>query len=164
MRDILLDRRPFFWMQHASWLWGLLALCALAMLFLRARHFQLTERAMQWPDALGLGLFSASGTQIALDMQMPAIVAVIMGVVTAAFGGVLRDVVCNEIPSAFRDHRPYAICAFLGTWILVFAPALGLSPSLALVASAAAVTVLRGLALVTGYQLPAWHSGRRTPP
>jgi len=160
LRDILLDRRPFFWMQHASWLWGVLVLCVVAMLFLRARHFEVTERAMLWPDAIGLGLFSASGTRIALEMQMPAIVAVLMGVITAVFGGVLRDIVCNEIPSAFRDHRPYAICAFLGTWILVFAPWLGLSDSVALMASAAAVSMLRAAALVTGYQIPPWKSER----
>jgi len=164
MRDILLDRRPFFWMQHASWLWGLLALCIVAMLFLRTRHLEVTERAMQWPDAIGLGLFSASGTRIALEMQMPAIVAVMMGVITAVFGGVLRDIVCNEIPSAFRDHRPYAVCAFIGTWVLVIAPWLGASDTVALIAAAATVTSLRGLALITGYQLPEWNSGRRNLP
>ena len=78
LRDVLLDRRPFFWVQHANWLWVLLALCVGAMLFLRARHFEPTERAMQWPDALGLGLFAAGGTQVALAMQMPAIVAVLL--------------------------------------------------------------------------------------
>ncbi len=46
---------------------------------LRARHFEVTERGMLWPDAIGLGLFSASGTTIALEMQMPAIVAVLIG-------------------------------------------------------------------------------------
>lgn len=158
LRDILLDRRPFFWVQHANWLWALLAICAISMLFLRARHFELTERAMLWPDAVGLGLFSASGTQLALAMEMPAIVAVLMGVVTAVFGGVLRDIVCNEIPSAFRDHRPYAICAFAGTWILIAAPSLGLTESMALMVAAITVTALRGLALITGFQLPAWDA------
>jgi hypothetical protein len=86
--------------------------CALVMLVLRARHLPPTERAMQGPDAFGLGLFAASGTQIAIDASMPSIVAVLMGTVTAAFGGVLRDVVCNEIPRVFNDHRPYAVCAF----------------------------------------------------
>ena len=80
---------------------------------------------MQWPDALGLGLFSAGGTQIALAQGLPAIVAVLMGVVTAVFGGVLRDIVCNEIPSAFSDHRPYAVCAFAGGWVLVAAARAG---------------------------------------
>lgn len=157
LRDILLDRRPFFWVQHAAWLWALLALCALAMLTLRARHFELTERAVLWPDALGLGLFSASGAQIALTMQMPAIVAVFMGVITAVFGGVLRDIVCNEIPSAFRDHRPYAVCAFIGTWVLVLSQALQASEWMGLTAAAGTTVVLRGLALWSGYRLPAWN-------
>ena len=98
LRDVLLDRRPFFWVEHAVWLWALLALCVGAMAWLRARHFAPTEKAMQWPDALGLGLFSAGGTQLALAQGLPPIVAVLMGVVTATFGGVLRDIVCNEIP------------------------------------------------------------------
>ena len=106
LRDVLLDRRPFFWVEHANWLWVLLALCIGAMLVLRARHFEPTESAMQWPDALGLGLFSASGTQIALGQGLPAIVAVLMGVVTAAFGGVLRDIVVNKIPRAVKDRQP----------------------------------------------------------
>ena len=159
LRDILLDRRPFFWVEHAVWLWLLLALCIVAMLFLRARHFALTERAMQWPDALGLGLFTATGTQIALGADMPAIVAVLMGMVTAVFGGVLRDIVCNEIPRAFRDHQPYAICAFAGAWVLVLAQALDAPQWLALVAAAATVTLLRGLAILLGWTLPAWRSG-----
>lgn len=160
LRDILLDRRPFFWMQHAAWIWALLGLCCFAMLLLRARHFEVTERAMLWPDAIGLGLFSASGAQIALGMDMPAIVAVVMGVITAVFGGVLRDIVCNEIPTAFRDHRPYAICAFAGTWVLVVAPWFGASGTAAMIASATTVTLLRGIALVGGYRLPAWNPGQ----
>lgn len=159
LRDVLLDRRPFFWVQHAHWLWMLLGLCIAAMLLLRSRHFEPTERAMQWPDALGLGLFSASGTQLALSQELPAIVAVLMGVVTAVFGGVLRDIVCNEIPSAFRDHRPYAVCAFAGGWVLVAARMLGLDDSLAVLLAAGTATGLRGLALATNYRLPAWSPG-----
>ncbi|MFO1335735.1 MAG: trimeric intracellular cation channel family protein [Piscinibacter sp.] len=159
LRDVLLDRRPFFWVEHAAWLWVLLGLCVAAMLVLRARHFAPTERAMQWPDALGLGLFSAGGTQIALAQGMPAIVAVLMGVVTAVFGGVLRDVVCNEIPSAFADHRPYAVCAFAGGWVLVGALALGLPQGSALLVAAGTATGLRVLALLTDWRLPQWSSG-----
>ncbi|HUD33842.1 MAG TPA: trimeric intracellular cation channel family protein [Variovorax sp.] len=159
LRDILLDRRPFFWVEHAAWLWMLLALCIGAMLFLRDRHLTLTERAMQWPDALGLGLFTATGTQLASDMAMPPIVAVLMGMITAVFGGVLRDIVCNEVPRAFRDHRPYALCAFAGAWVVVVAPMLDVPPWVALMASAATVTLLRGLSMLLGWRLPAWRSG-----
>lgn len=159
LRDVLLDRRPFFWVQHAAWLWLLLALALAAMLFMRARHLEPTERAMQWPDALGLGLFSAGGTQIALAAGMPAIVAVLMGVVTAVFGGVLRDVVCNQIPSAFSDHRPYAVCAFVGGWVLVGALEVGWPPEWALPLAAGAATLLRVAALASGYTLPPWRAG-----
>jgi hypothetical protein len=62
VRDVLLDRRPLFWVEHALWLWALLAMCIAAMLFMRGRHLEPTERAMHWPDAVGLGLFSANGT------------------------------------------------------------------------------------------------------
>ncbi|MBN8492292.1 MAG: trimeric intracellular cation channel family protein [Burkholderiales bacterium] len=156
LRDVLLDRRPFFWVEHAVWLWALLGLCMGAMFVLRARHFEPTERAMQWPDALGLGLFSASGTQIALAQGLPAIVAVLMGVVTAAFGGVLRDIVVNEIPRAFRDRQPYAVCAFAGGWVVVAAQALGLHDGWSLLAGAAVGSGLRVLAMFSGLKLPRW--------
>jgi uncharacterized membrane protein YeiH len=156
LRDVLLDRRPFFWVEHALWLWALLALCVLAMFFMRAQHFAPTARAMQWPDALGLGLFTASGTQIALQAGSPAIVAVLMGVVTAVFGGVLRDIVCNQIPSAFSDHQPYAICAFAGAWALVAAHALQAPQWLGLVLCASTVAGLRAAALLSGFTLPRW--------
>lgn len=159
LRDVLLDRRPFFWVQHANWLWALLALCVAAMLFMRARHLQITARAMQWPDALGMGLFAATGTQLAVQMQMPAIVAVLMGVVTAVCGGVLRDMVCNEIPSAFRDHRPYALCAFVGGWVLVIVTLLGGSDETALVLAAGVAAALRVAVLLGDYSLPAWTAG-----
>lgn len=158
IRDVLLDRRPLFWVEHAYWLWVLLAMCIGAMLFMRARHLQPTERAMHWPDALGLGLFSANGTQIALDSGMPLIVAVLLGMMTAVFGGVLRDIVCNEIPRAFSDHRPYAICAFAGGWVLVAAQAVDLPAWMALFAAALVATGLRVAAVALDWRLPAWRA------
>jgi uncharacterized membrane protein YeiH len=160
LRDVLLDRRPFFWVEQAHWLWLLLALCVAAMALLRARHLALTEKAMQWPDALGLGLFAASGTQIALGAGMPSIVAVLMGVMTATFGGVLRDIVCNQIPVAFSDHRPYAVCAFVGAWVVVAGDSLGWTALPVLVAGAACATSLRALSLWLDWRLPAWQTGR----
>lgn len=158
LRDLLLDQRPFFWVRHVEVLWGVLALCLLAMLLLKARHFALTERAIQWPDALGLGLFAATGVHQALLLDMPALVAVLMGLITGVFGGVLRDVVCNEIPTAFHDHRPYAVCAFAGGWIYVALWQLDAPGWLALLACVTVTAGLRGLALWRNWQLPAWKT------
>lgn len=156
LRDVLLDRRPFFWVTHTELLWAVLLLGIAAMLFMRRRHLEPTERAMLWPDAVGMGLFAASGTQLSLQMGQPALVAVILGMVTAVFGGVLRDIVCNDVPKVFRDHRPYALFAFLGGWVLVLADALGASPWLGLCAGAAIACTLRLLALWWDWKIPAW--------
>jgi len=157
LRDLLLDQRPFFWVRHVEVLWGVLALCVLAMFFLRDRHFELTERAIQWPDALGLGLFAATGVHQALLLDMPGVVAVLMGLITGVFGGVLRDVVCNEIPTAFHDHRPYAVCAFVGGWVYVGLWQIEAPGWLAMVACVTVTAGLRGLAVWRNWQLPVWR-------
>ncbi len=66
--------------------------------------------------------------------------------------------VCNEIPSAFRDHRPYAVCAFAGGWVYVGLLYLGQPGSLALLACVAVTAGLRGLALWRNWQLPGWRA------
>ena len=156
LRDLLLDQRPFFWVRHVEMLWGVLALCVLAMLFLRHRHFDLTERAIQWPDALGLGLFAATGVHQALLLELPALDAVLMGLITGVFGGVLRDVVCNEIPTAFHDHRPYAVGAFAGGGVYVGLWQVDAPGWVALMVCVAVTAGLRGMALWRNWQLPAW--------
>lgn len=154
LRDILLDRRPFFWVSHSLWLWALIATCLFAMFFMRERHIELTEKAIQIPDALGLGLFTALGTQIALELGMPRSVSALMGMMTAVFGGVIRDVCCNEIPKAFSDHQPYAVLAFLGSWLLIALTMLKLPEELILFLSATFTTILRLLAIQFKWHLP----------
>lgn len=158
LRDLLLDQRPFFWVSHVEVLWAVLALCVLAMAFLRGRHFELTEKAIQWPDALGLGLFAATGVHQTLMLGLPAVVAVLMGLITGVFGGVLRDVVCNQIPTAFHDHRPYAVCAFAGGWVYVGLWTLATPGWIALLASVTVTAGLRGFALWRNWELPAWRT------
>jgi hypothetical protein len=85
-----------------------------------------------------------------------------MGVITAAFGGVLRDVVCNEIPKALHDHRPYAICAFVGGWVLVGASTAGLAGT-GRWCWAPSRPPRCGVALWRDLRLPGWsvhHQGR----
>lgn len=158
LRDLLLDQRPFFWVQHTEILWGLLALCVLAMGFMRQRHFEVTEKTILWPDALGLGLFTATGVHQALQSLMPPVVAVLMGLITGVFGGVLRDMVCNEIPKAFKDHRPYAVCSFAGGWTYVGFWMVD-APGYVALSGCLIVTVgLRALALWRNWQLPPWRA------
>ena len=157
LRDLLLDQRPFFWVRHVEVLWGVFALCLLAMLFMRRRYFVLTEKAIQWPDTLGLGLFTAAGVNQSLALGQPELVAVMMGVITGVFGGVLRDMVCNEIPTVFKDHRPYAVCAFTGAWVYVALWSMDWPGWVALLMCVAVTAGSRVLALRRDWQLPYWR-------
>lgn len=155
LRDLLIDRRPMFWIEHHGWVIAIFALSLLLPWAARHRARPWVERAVQWPDALGMGLFAASGTVLALDAGTPVFVAVMMGVVTATFGGVIVDVLCNEVPRLFRRTELLATCAFAGGWLVVAFDALG-SPRPATIAAGAALAFgLRMLAVGRGWTLPA---------
>ena len=104
-----------------------------------------------------LGLFAASGTHLAYGLGLPMFVAVLMGVVTAVFGGVLRDIVCNDIPKVFHDHQPYALCAFIGGWVYVLGDNLSLPVETSILAAAATASVSRLIAMAFGLRIPAWR-------
>jgi uncharacterized membrane protein YeiH len=147
VRDVLLDRRPLFW---------ILALVMLAPLWLKTRRHHLSGKLMEFADACGLGLFAISGASIADAAGMPALISVLMGAITAVFGGVSRDVLCNEIPKVYHDHRPYTLCALLGCIAFLGLNALGLPLHLSTAAGIFMVTGLRLLAVFLDWRLPNW--------
>ena len=154
LRDLLIDRRPFFWVEHQLLLLGVLVLCIAAASLLPLRHVDSGQKPLQIPDAIGLGLFCATGVHLAWNGGQPAIVAIMMGVITGTFGGVLRDLACNEIPSLFRDHRPYAICALAGGLVYGMLQWMGVQDWTAILACAAVTSGLRGLTLCLNWKLP----------
>ncbi|MFZ5455488.1 MAG: trimeric intracellular cation channel family protein [Pseudomonadota bacterium] len=156
VRDVLLDRRPFFWVEHQGYVWLVFVLTLVAAPWLHKHRDIVTERAMLIPDALGLGLFSVTGVSLAHQMGMPLFVSVMMGVVTGVLGGVMRDVICNEVPNVFHDHRPYALCAFVGAWLYLGMDALQAPPLLSLAVSVTLIAGLRLLAVMTGWSVPRW--------
>ncbi len=158
LRDILLDRHPFFWMQNEIWIWLLAALAILTQFLVKARNIELSAKAIDWPDAIGLGVFAASGTQIALDLGNSPLIASIMGVITAAFGGLIRDVLIAQIPGLVNDHQVYASLAFVGglfIWLLQY---LNVDNTVAALIGAIAIIVTRILAIRLGWKLPAWRN------
>ena len=103
VRDLMLDHRPFYWMQHWLFLVVIMAICI--PFVYNARMYRLASAVHQRSfrvDALGLALFTITGVGIALEQDRPLIVAALMGVIAGTMGGVLRDVVVNETPELFR--------------------------------------------------------------
>jgi uncharacterized membrane protein YeiH len=154
LRDLLIDRRPLFWIEHHGWVVALFALSLALPWVARPRTRPWVERAVQWPDALGLGLFAATGTALSLEAGLPAFVAVLMGVITATFGGAIVDVLCNEVPRIFRRTELHATCAFAGGWVVVALDALGAPRSVEIGAAAALAFGMRMLAVRHGWRLP----------
>ncbi len=143
LRDILLDRRPLFWVLHQEYAILIFILALVAAPLMRTLRQILSERLIVVADAIGLGLFAVAGVSQAQAAHMPLFIASMMGVITGIFGGVLRDIVCNEVPMVFRDGKPYAICAFVGSWMYIGLQYTDVSDDFALWASAACITVLR---------------------
>lgn len=160
LRDVLLDRQPLFWIQHEHYTWTLCGIAVLGALLPR-----LPSRLEGWlviPDAFGLALFSIVGAEIAIETssyEVSMFVATLFGVMTGAFGGVIADIVCNEVPRLFLPTTPlYSICAFLGCWVYLLMRHAALDPTLNLTVGVLVVAALRLLAVRGRWTLPA-HPG-----
>ena len=153
LRDLLLSKRPL-WVVHQEYPVMIMALVIGALVIFRLKKFTLTEHTITIPDALGLGLFSASGTASAFDVSLPPFVCVLMGVLTATFGGVLRDIACNKIPAIFRRTELYATCSFFAAAAYWCGRALGAEHLLAAIASIIIALSLRLLAIRFHLRLP----------
>lgn len=122
LRDLLLDR-PVFWLEQSNTIWVALAGGAVsALLGERIARF----KTLIWFDAMGLALFSVIGAQAAHSLGYGPVVVVMMGTITASFGGLIRDVVCNEVPLILREDI-YATAALLGSVVFWAAMTFGLS-------------------------------------
>jgi uncharacterized membrane protein YeiH len=153
LRDILLDKRPLFWVEHQEYAILIFALALIAAPAIKTFRKSISERLIVIADALGLGLFSIAGVAEALAAGMPIFIASMMGVITGIFGGVLRDIVCNEVPMVLRDGKPYAICSFAGCWMYLLMQKSGIPPDFSLWTSALAISVLRLVTWSRGVRL-----------
>jgi uncharacterized membrane protein YeiH len=153
LRDLLLDRRPFYWIEHHGYPVWIFALCAAALYL--TRKLIPSERWIAIPDALGLGLFSMTGAYYSLQNNDSLFIASLFGVITGVFGGVLRDVVCNEIPLVFVSSTSlYATCSFAGSLVYLVTAQAGFPQMRATVAGIATTFLLRMLAIRFNLRLP----------
>jgi len=110
LRDLLLNLRPI-WIQEERYLLTVLASVVVAILF--RRQINRFRRTMFLFDTAGIALFTILGMEKALRIGIPPFIALVMGVVSAVFGGVVRDILCNEIPLIFR-REIYATACLAG--------------------------------------------------
>lgn len=152
VRDLLIDA-PVFWVRD----WRVAVACLLTALIIWVTPQRWwKERALDWFDAVGLAAYAVFGAAKALAFGVPPVVAVLMGVITACVGGIIRDVLAGE-PSILLRPELYVTAAALAAGLFVLLLWLGAGVAIAAPLAVLLGFGLRALAIVRGLKLPAYR-------
>lgn len=159
VRDVILGL-PVFWVVNPGYV--LVCAAAAVLVFFTAHLVESRYKLLLWLDALGMAAYAAIGTAKGLSATGSPTVAVVMGLLTATFGGILRDLLAGE-PSVLLKREIYVSAAMTGAAIYTLADLSGLSPAVSAIAAFIAAFMVRGGALKFGWTFPAYRSrpGRR---
>lgn len=160
VRDLILNV-PVFWVQQPVHVSACLV-TAVVMHFV-APLVESRYRTLLWFDAFGLALVTIAGTAKALDVAAPAMVAIAMGAVTGAVGGIIRDTLGHE-PSVLLRHEIYVTASVLGACTYVGLSGLGLDRLAAMIAGFLVTFSVRGLAIRFGWSLPVFRESTNREP
>jgi uncharacterized membrane protein YeiH len=151
VRDLVLNT-SVFWVEESAYI--LVAVGAGILTYLVSIRVGSRYIALEWADAIGLSLFCVLGGSKALTLTGDPVLAVTLGVVTAVVGGILRDVVCNEIPLILK-REIYATAAMVGATVYCLCVYFQFSEGTALVTGGLSAFTVRSTALIFGWSLPA---------
>jgi uncharacterized membrane protein YeiH len=152
VRDLLIDA-PVFWVRD----WRVAAVClGTALLIWITPQRWWRGRALDWFDAVGLAAYAVFGAAKSLAFGVPPVVAILMGVITASAGGIIRDVLAGE-PSILLRPELYVTAAALAAGLFVALTVIGVAPWAAALIAAGAGFALRGMAIARGWSLPAYR-------
>ncbi|MFV2053990.1 trimeric intracellular cation channel family protein [Aliiroseovarius sp. YM-037] len=153
-RDVLLDRNPVFWIDAPGYV--ILASAAAVLVFFTAHLVEYRLRMLHWLDAVALPIAVAAGVVAAIETGQGPIITVLMGVVTGCMGGLLRDVVCNEVPLVLKQGELYVSAAFAGAVAAFLASKWSGSLWHILIACVAVTFTLRAGSMIFGWSLPVY--------
>jgi len=150
LRDILTGSTPVSWIQDINYV--LIVLLALPLVFLFRKQILKLRKTMFLFDSIGIGLFTVLGVQKSLDLGLSPVICIIMGAISAVFGGVLRDTLSNEVPLIFR-REIYATACLLGGIVYYFLGQFAIPIYIAQALSVLLVIVVRVLAVRNNWSL-----------
>ncbi len=153
LRDLLLGL-PVFWIARPDYL--LICVVIALAVFFTAHLVASRYKVLLWCDAAGLALFAVVGAETALLAGAGPFVALVMGMINATFGGIIRDVLGAEEP-VILSREIYATAALAGAGSFVLFGALGLARDMALIAALVIGFSIRGFAIVRGWSLPRYR-------
>ena len=154
LRDVILDR-PVFWISDP--LPVAICLGVAFLLFFTASAFHRRYSVLLWADAFGIALYGVIGAEIAMQVAAHPLVAVVMGLMTATFGGLIRDVICNETPLILKKEI-YATAAVLAASTHVALSMLEVPFAYSAGFAVAAGFLLRAAGIKKGLSLPTYKA------
>ncbi|MGD1945284.1 MAG: trimeric intracellular cation channel family protein [Croceivirga sp.] len=111
LRDLLIGNTPVVWMRDATYMITIVITVVFAIIF--SSRLKYLRKSLFLFDTIGIGLFTMIGIEKGLEAELLPIMCIALGTMTASFGGVIRDILCNEIPVVFRKEI-YATACILG--------------------------------------------------
>jgi uncharacterized membrane protein YeiH len=159
LRDVLLGSLPVYWVAQPEYL-GIAIFAALTGYFTAPWAQALASRrsVLIWADAIGLSVFCIIGAQAGLAIGAHWSIALLTGVMSAAFGGLLRDIIVNDVPLVLREDI-YALAALAGAAAYVLGLNLGFAPSFVTLGAALLAFLLRACAIQFRWSLPPMRLG-----
>ena len=158
LRDLLIGATPVNWISDPT---PLVIIFPSALLAYGVERLGWAQRQLfNWVDAIGMATFCVSGAALALDLGIHPAISVMMGVIAATFGGLLRDILCNVVPFVLRQEI-YATAALLGAALYVGLVMLGIEATLSAVVGMVAALTLRGFAIRYKFNI---RTGDAPPP
>ncbi|WP_072281508.1 trimeric intracellular cation channel family protein [Rappaport israeli] len=150
-RDLLLNRHPLFWLHQPSYLILITLTALLVQIFYHT--FDKLNKPLRLFDAIGLAAFSVIGFNAAHTQQMSAPIIVLMGMITAVIGGILRDIICHQLPLVLRQEI-YIFASILGGLLYLALQALNTPDAVRDIASMSIIFIIRMLAIKYHWNLP----------
>ncbi|QYJ67480.1 trimeric intracellular cation channel family protein [Flavobacterium litorale] len=117
LRDVLIGRTPVGWMLDLNYVYTIIASFVIAVLF--RKKLEKLRKSLFLFDTIGLGVFTLIGLEKGLETNLHPTICIALGTMTACFGGVIRDILCNEIPVIFRKEVYATVCILGGTVFFV---------------------------------------------
>jgi uncharacterized membrane protein YeiH len=152
-RDVILGQLPVFWVKNPNYL--LVCLGSGILVYFTAHLFESRYRLLLWLDAVGLAAYAALGAAKGLAVTGSPVVAIVTGMLTSAFGGILRDIVAGE-PSVLLRPEIYVSAALAGAGVYTLAASFGLGQGACFALAMATALVIRGGALLFGWTFPVY--------
>lgn len=151
LRDILIGKTPVSWMLNMTFVYVIFGATVIAIVF--RPQLRYVRRSLFLFDTIGIALYTIAGVQLSAAAGLHPVICVILGTISACFGGVLRDILCNEIPVIFHKEIYATVCILGGSIYLAMSQA-GLPIAWAMVVSGIVVIAIRVCAVLFEWQLP----------